>query len=252
MGRPLSPEARKAVSRGRKELFRRDPGARERLGAAKRKEALARLAADDDEVITHKACSKCGELKPLSEFSTRKTKLRCGLIRCRPEASCRTCVSERCKEWRRRKEAEGHDPRAKDRERYRNLTPEQKQRRQERNRENSAARRRQEGIPPRNLKKRRRHEVPVEPTAVLLEALMALGFTKKEIALRSGVDERELYRMETLEAAMVSIDHVDKILIAFDRQDDLNELYPPPPEREVLIGYGVLDPDGILPSSGRG
>lgn len=247
-----SPAHRAKLSEAQRKHFKKNPEARRALGERRKREAVERLANLDPEAITHKKCTKCGELKPLKDFSIRRDKLKCGLVHVRPESSCRRCCAERNKRNVERKKAEGRDDGTERHRRWKeNLTEQQKAERRRRERERQAVKRREAGIPPRNFKRRPKEVevmVPVEPASVLMEVLLE-GHTKKEVSLRSGVDMRQLRRIEKLELASISIAYVDAILVAFERQDDLNELYPLD-EPRPLIGYHVFDPEGILAKSG--
>lgn len=244
-----SPEHRAKLAEARRKYFERTPQARKALGERKKREAIERLACLDTEAITHKKCTKCGEVKPLADFSIRRDKLKCGLIYVRPESSCRGCCAKRNKQNVEKRKAERRDNALERHRRWKEkLTDRQKAELRRRERERQAIKRRKAGIPPRNFKKRSREPratVPVEPMSVLIEVLLE-SHTKEEISLRSGVDQRQLRRIEAQELSSVNIEHVDAVLLAFGRQDDLNELYSvaDPPER--LTGYHVLDPKGIL------
>lgn len=244
-----SPDHREKLSKSLKRHWSQSPESREQLGKRKERETIERLATLDTEAVTHKKCTKCGELKPLADFSIRKDKLKCGLIYVRPESSCRKCTSERNKKAAARRKAEGRTSSERSRRWKAKMSEAKKEERRRKDRERQTNRRREEGIPPRNFKKRppeKELRVPVEPASVLVEVLLETH-SKKEIAMISGVNERLLLRMEKQEEPHIHIELVDKLLTAFERQDDLDELYPlKNPEPEPLIGYGVLDPKGIL------
>lgn len=253
MGKTKSPEHRAAISASLKEHNAKNPETAKRRGEHKMQEAIERLASENHAAITHKVCTKCGERKPLDEFTIRRDHLKCGLIYVRPEASCRKCCAERNKRAAERRKAEGREESSTERSRRwrAKKTPKQKKEQREKDRERQAIRRRKEGIPPRNFRKPRAKSkrVPIEPASVLVEVLLAEGHTKREIALQSGVTERRIYDMEHCASPHTELDNVDKILVAFERQEDLDELYPPDPAPEKLVGYAVLDPKGILKST---
>lgn len=253
-GKALSVETREKISKARKEYFARNPDARKRIGEQKKSEALERFAQIEYAAITHKKCTKCEETKPVADFPIRRESRKCGVIYVRPEAACRKCCADRARRNEERRRAEGGVDSTERARRWRaKLTPEKKEEQRRKDRERATIRRREEGIKPRNFSKPRTpqtHLVPIEPASVLLEVLIEEGLTKAEIAARSGVNERRLYEIHKCAVPHTELDNVDKLLIAFDRQDDLNELYPPE-EPEPLIGYGVIDPEGVLKTPGK-
>jgi hypothetical protein len=246
------PEFGEAVSAGLKKFYAENPKARKEIGKRKRQEAIQRYESMPLQRITHKRCTKCGKVKPVAEFSIRRDKLKCGLVRVRPEASCRRCCAERAKRNEEIRRVEGREDSVERKRRWRaKLTPAQKAVRRRKERERQAVKRREDGIPPRNFKNlpwsaSEKARVPTEPASVLLEVLLETH-TKKEIAAISGVDQRELRRIEVLEIPSIHIKQVDELLIAFGRQGELEDLYPlENPPLEKLVGYHILDPEGIL------
>lgn len=223
---------------------------RKKLRDANIQAALERHAEGGEENITHKVCTGCKELLPVEDFNVRKEKLKCGLIAVRPEPKCRDCNAKRWQDWRARKEAEGFDFNAYKRELFANRSQAQKRRADERNRENAARKRREEGkrvIGPR-VRRDERKRRPVGPVHEYLIGLLE-SHSKAEIATRSGLTERHLLRIEKKEERNVHIDEIDALVLAFDGPDKLNEMYPVE-EEERLVGYHVLDPEGLLADLG--
>jgi hypothetical protein len=232
MGHKHSAATRKRISEVRRQQFLRE--AKERLPESE---------------PTAKRCPTCKITKPVEEFGTRKFKTKAGLISVSPRTACRPCEAARAQRWKEEKIAEGTWEKYKTRKE----AGRDPVRRREYHREYAATRRRKEGVKPMNWRKRpkarkeRREvkDVPVEPISVLLEVLEGQGLSRQEISVRSGVEVRRLYEISHLVTPSTVIDNVDKLLIAFGRQDELNELYPIE-EEEQIMGYGLLDPEGVL------
>jgi hypothetical protein len=198
---------------------------------------------------TAKRCPRCQITKPVEEFGSRKFETKAGLISVTPRTACRSCEAARARQWKKEKIAEGTWEKYKKRKE----AGRDPSRRREYQREYAAMRRRKEGVKPMNWRKkpkapkerRASMDLPVEPISVLLEVLEAQGLSREEIGDRSGVEVRRLYEIAHLATPSTRIDNVDKLLMAFGRQDELNDLYPLE-EEERLVGYRLLDPEGKL------
>lgn len=222
------------------------------LGAKREREAIERLGSLDPEVITHKVCSKCGETKPVSDFSTRREKRKCGLVYVFPEPRCKECRRVQHGEWEERKRAEGVDLAAYQRKIYANLPQSSHARRRERQREWTAAKRRQEGKPPRRFKKNHPEagkRVPVGPLAAFLADRVKAGESKAQIAVATDIDERTIFAIMEGERKQVLFAVADRLFTGLGCQGEMQVLYPIKAD-EKLVGYHVLDPDGILEGVG--
>lgn len=234
MGHRHSAATRKKISKARRQQFLRE--------AKERQPELEPTA---------KRCPRCKITKPVEEFGTRKFKTKAGLVSVTPRTACRSCEAFRTQQWKEEKIAEGTWGKYKARQE----AGRDPGRRREYHREYATTRRRKEGRKPMNWRKRpkglkeRREvlDVPIEPISVLLEILEAEGLSREEIGVRSGVEVRRLYEIAHLASPSIRIDNVDRLLIAFDRVGELNELYPIE-EKEQLVGYRFLDPEGKLES----
>lgn len=255
MGRPHTPEAREKISKGRRELFKQDPGASKRLSEARRRLHIEQAKAlEEAEPITSRLCAGCKEILPIEQFSIRRRKAASGLIVIRPESYCRACKAARSRAWRERKEAEGFDVKAyyrqRRREREKKLTPKQKAERRAKDREDAAIQRRREGRESRRayVKQPDTARYPVGPIHEFVMELLE-KHDKAEISAASGVSRRLIYRIEHKEERNVTVDAVDAILRAYDAEHLLNELYPVETEPEKVVGYAILDPEGLLESA---
>jgi hypothetical protein len=228
------------MSESRKRLFREDPGLRERISEARRKGERKRLSARDPSAISEKRCSKCGERKPLRDFTSRTEKLKCGLLSVHPESACRQCNRERRREWEAKKRAEGFDFAAQTRKYYSRCSPEAKERQRELNRERAAAKRRKEGAKARGSYKLNGNTDRSEVDAAPIIALLDEHDNPTNLV---GLHPRRLYSLNHREQRRVSLVTVDAILSALDCQEELHELYPC---EEKPVGYQILDPDGVL------
>lgn len=106
-----------------------------------------------------------------------------------------------------------------------------------------AAKRREEGIEPRKFTNRKigeSHRLPVEPIAEFLEGRSE---DRTQLSEVTGVHERRLLGIERRECATVTLPMVDKILVGLGCMEEMNNLYP---TDDDLVGYGVLDPKGLL------
>lgn len=212
-------------------------------------EWFAKLASTN--APTRKRCAKCETIKPLEEFHVEKYKTKSGLISTWPASYCKKCRNREVRERRKRKLKE--DPkgtREREREYKRRYAARYPGRQNEQQRQSRYQRAQKEGraIQPRKQIRKwsdERKRVPIEPAHVLVTVLRGMGYSLKELAERSGVQERRLSDIEHMRSAQTHIDNVDRLLIAFDRQDDLQEMYPLE-EPEPLVGYNVLDPEGVL------
>lgn len=223
MGRPLSEETKKRISEAHKRRFIEDVRNR-----------------DPKLEPTEKRCPGCGVTKPLEDFGIRKYKRASGLVAVLPRGRCKQCDAKRVAEWKRRKIEEGTWEEFAKRKKVKNSA-----KRKEYIREWKAAKRREEGAKPRGGRDSR-VVVPVEPISGFLRQLEE-RHTREEIATRSGVEERRLYDIANCATPNTSLDNVDKLLMAFDREDLLDELYPLEDDgKEVIVGYYYLDPEGIL------
>ena len=153
---------------------------------------------------------------------------------------CKPCEAKRVAAWKQRKVDEGTWA-----EYVKNKKPKNTNKIRRYQREYKAAKRREQGVPARKSAKETRVVVPVEPISVLLH-LLEESYTREEISIRSGVEERRLYDIANLAVPNTSIDNVDKLLMGFDRESDLNELYPLEEKEELVAGYYYLDPEGVL------
>lgn len=246
MGESMSAERRKKISES---LIKANKTQKvfEARSKAMQKRARKDLSNPARMDPTHKRCTKCKEWKLLAEFSIRRIKLKTGVTTVYPEASCKACKNRRNRENYERRRETGEQREVEQRIRE-NRTPEQKARRRQTAREYETAQRRAAGIKPRNFSKPRdeRSTVPVEPIAPLIEVLEEQGLNQKEISIQSGVLERRIYAIRNFETPTVSLEVVDRLLLAFGMQEALEDLYPLDPEKEDVVAYQVIDPNGVL------
>lgn len=183
-------------------------------------------------------CPHCETQKPLEEFGTRKQKRKSGVIAVMPRAWCKPCEVERVQHWKERKIAEGtweeyrkRKEASCDRENIRRY-----------HREWRIAKRREEGIegwrrpiPP---------SKPLDPAPLIafLEALPKE--TLRDLKHSAESIERRVNSLLKAEWDSVYVSSVDQILLALGCPEQMNILYPL--EEEKLVGYQILDPDGIL------
>lgn len=240
-GEKMSAEGRRRLSKARKRYFKDHPEAHQKASEAKRRADLEGILNQKDEEITHKRCSKCGEVKSVQEFSTRRFWLKCGLVSLRPESACKECVNERMRARYRQLKAEGRDPAAVQRKRYARLSEAAKAKSRQRHRERLAIKRREEERPVRGAYNGNGQaiEQPLD-VAPLVEFLDEIDCP----ARIPGMDPRHLYALRNGERAKVTLETVDRILLALDCPGKLHELYPL--ENERLVGYHILDPEGVL------
>lgn len=190
-----------------------------------------------------KRCGSCGAWKRVEDFYPSRRKLKSGLIAVTPDAYCKECRRDRAKERYHRQKAADPEGLLARKKRYKEH--EDAERRRRRSREYSTARRRAEGkreIGPRVKDHDAGRCLPAEPLkAVILERLLVES--KTELADSSGVEERRIFAIAEGECQSVRQDLADRFFTNLGEPDRLNELYPIP---ERLIGYGYLDPKGIL------
>jgi hypothetical protein len=137
----------------------------------------------------------------------------------------------------------GVDDAARQRERYRKLTEESILRRRQRHREWAAAKRRKEGIPARKFKVPRTSgskRLPTEPIAQFIESRPE---GRTEMAEMTGIEERRLYAIQRREYKTTELEIIDAILVGLDANGVMNDLYP---VEDRPVGWGVLDPEGVL------
>lgn len=198
-----------------------------------------------------KKCIGCMDYLPVDKFNTGKRKLKDGTIKTVIRPRCKPCERAYSKAWREKKKEEGvyaeinrryeenrknKDPLAyklKKKElyiRYREKNADEIRRR---NRENAAIRRRKEGRPIRGpWKKYSRHSNKEVSTKPLADFLEKLPITSSSIALRADLHVdyirkiRKSNKSTSAGIKKITEDTVDKILIAIDREDQFNILYP--------------------------
>jgi len=186
--------------------------------------AIRRFHAEREQRIVEpdqRRCSRCEGYKPITEFSTLRKKLRCGLTGVYPDSWCRPCRAKDAKERYDRKVAEGVMPEIR-RRWYEEEDPEK---RREMWRQCKAARRRKEGRPYRGPRKpipQRREYVSVGPLASFLE-----GIEVPEGVLSSST-VRRIYAVTSGEQQEISLETVDQILLGLGCQELLGEMYPTP------------------------
>lgn len=190
-----------------------------------------------------KPCSRCGVVKSVADFYHTKRKLSSGVIAVFPQQPCKECKRAAVKVERERLIEQGEYYERK--WRYEQQLP--RERRLARKREWEAGRRRRNGARPRQKETPEdRDHVSVAPISAFLVAFLErTEVSRAEIADRTGVSERALYRVEHRTAPTVRLDTVDKILTGLDCSEELNVLYPLE-EPEKLVGYHYLDPEGVL------
>lgn len=196
---------------------------RERISASQRKFWTSVIEEQDPSAEpTEKRCSLCRELKPLSEFSLAKKKLKTGFIALRPYSQCKKCKLERNRGYKERLRAQGV---LKEREDAYEKIRDPKHRRK-RQREWNTARRREEGRP---VKTRPTAglgpKLPLDPIAKFVqERINKTGRT--QFLLESQMDERRI--RDILEGAYgsVSLKVVDRILTNLQCTELLSDLYP--------------------------
>jgi hypothetical protein len=72
----------------------------------------------------------------------------------------------------------------------------------------------------------RRTQIPNDTVRPLLEELVAVAGSQKDAATAARIDERVVYRI-LVEQTTSEADTVERILIALDRQADINKILPP-------------------------
>lgn len=184
-----------------------------------------------------KRCSQCKEWKSvdyndtkLSEFPIRKRKIASG-VNFYPAGECKACNAERSAKWRENKRAEGV------------LTERQKEWSSRRDHEYrkryqrdwAADKRRREGVKPRGPWKKYRdmtEKVPVRPFSSWIQETFS---SPGELARIMGVDEKRIRHIVQEEYTKngkvypyknISVDFVDRALVATGGNTHLSELYP--------------------------
>lgn len=223
-GEKLSVETRQKISESQIARFKR------------------RLEEEDTAAPSHKRCTKCGELKSVVDFYLVKRKLKSGLVSVWPQTPCKSCRGKQEKVRRQQLKAEGVDLQARKRQAEAN---EDREKRLQRRREWAAIRRREEGKAVRGPYKE------TSPRSRYLNALPLVAFLR---SLPSGVlhdlkacsdsMERKVNSLFANEHNHLELRTADKILLALGCPEQMNILYPL--EEEKLVGYQILDPDGIL------
>lgn len=197
---------------------------------------------------TRRRCTNCAIVKPVEDFTAYKKRLKSGLVSVRPRSRCKPCEAQRIKEWKQKKIKENGW--SEYRKRYEAKRDIPKLRALQR--ECKTAKRREEGIKPRNWHKpppsrpRSTKEVPVEPVARFLEETFP-DIEPTELATKTGISNTRFQRMKKRKSPNIELDTVDQILLALGCPEQMNILYPL--EEEKLVGYQILDPDGILDES---
>lgn len=211
---------------------------REKISAKKR-EQHRRAREAIAEQPTHKRCSKCGVVKPVEEFYTKKRTLKSGFVYIYPAPPCKECERARVKASTEKAIREGR--RAEIYERQRRVEKTARRRRQRR--EWAAAKRRREGRPAKGSYNGSNGYdlVPSEPFREFLLERLASGETKAEIETASGVPERRLFDVERGISDRVALRVVDAVLVGLGCPGLLNEMYPPGEDEEKLVGYHYLD-----------